>query len=76
MAAAPHKAEPLDPVVRGHGGVPHSAAPVVHALPGGEEQLRKVDGRFMILSSHGTAICYGEISSKEVGHSFSNRYVF
>ena len=58
MAAAPHEAEPLDPVVRGHGGVPHSAAPVVHALPGGEEQLRKVDTRIIILSCHVTAICY------------------
>ena len=30
-AAAPHEAEPLDPVIRGHGGVPHTARPYLHA---------------------------------------------
>ena len=30
-ADAPHEAESLDPVVSGHGGVPHSPAPVIHA---------------------------------------------
>ena len=29
-AAAPHEAEPLDPVVGGHGGVPDPPAPIVH----------------------------------------------
>ena len=35
-AAAPHEAEPLDPVVRGHGGVPHPARPYLHAASHGD----------------------------------------
>ena len=31
VASSPHEAESLDPVVSGHGGVPHSPAPVIHA---------------------------------------------
>ena len=29
-ASSPHEAKSLDPVVSGHGGVPHSPAPIVH----------------------------------------------
>ena len=43
VAAAPHEPKPLDPVVRGHGGVPHPAAPVVHALQAGQEELQQKD---------------------------------
>ena len=37
-AAAPEEAEPLDPVVGGHGGVPDPAAAIVHALIAGRHQ--------------------------------------
>ena len=35
-AAAPHEAEPLDPVVSGHGRVPDSLAAIVHAVNVGQ----------------------------------------
>ena len=37
-ASGPHEAEPLDPVVGGHGGVPDPAAAIVHALIAGHHQ--------------------------------------
>ena len=42
VAAAPHEAKPLDPVVGGTGGVPDPAPPVVHALQPGQQELRNI----------------------------------
>ena len=40
-AAAPHEAEPLDPVVGGHGGVPDPAGAVVHWTRGVDQELKE-----------------------------------
>ena len=42
-AAAPHEAESLDPVVSGHGGVPHPARPYLHAASQGDWAQHDLD---------------------------------
>ena len=41
VASAPHEAEPLDPVVGGHGGVPDPTGTVVHGTRGVDQELKE-----------------------------------
>ena len=41
VASAPHEAEPLDPVVGGHGGVPHTVTAIVQTVQTADRQQQQ-----------------------------------